>query len=387
VNRQKTINTKKKKLFYVENLRILLSALVVIVHVSCTYGGPGGWSYMEKGAGIATILPLTILNATSQSFFMGMFFFFGAYFTQKSLQRKGYFRFTKDRVIRLGIPLVLTYFLLSVVTVYLSWPVKHPEYADMSFSALLISGWANGFGVTWFVLALVYFTAVFLLISIFSPSLKNMSQRSLPKVSIAHIILTAVIIGVITFVVRIKYPLFKGSGMSWFPFDLGHFPQYIFLFFLGIVAARYDSDEFISYSQATKLKWFVVFMILVIFPLLFFIGNAHSNGIKAFAGRGTWHSMAYAVWEQVTGFSIMVALLGITRLKWNKQGKVLATLSNSAFAVYVLHPPILVGLSMLFINWDVMLLIKFLSLTPLALLLSFLAGIMVKNIPVLKRIF
>jgi len=387
LNRQKTINTKEKKLYYVENLRILLSALVVIVHVSCTYGGPGGWSYMEKGAGIATILPLTILNATSQSFFMGMFFFFGAYFTQKSLARKGYLRFTKDRVIRLGIPLALTYFFISVFTVYLSWPVKHPEHADMSFSELLTSGWANGFGVTWFVLALGYFTAVFLLVSIFCPSVKSKSQKSLPEFSIVHIILGAVIIGVITFLVRIKYPLFKGSGMSWFPFDLGHFPQYIFLFALGIAAARYDSDEFISYSEARILKWFVVFMILVVFPLLFFLGNAHSNGIKAFAGRGNWHSLAYAVWEQVTGFSIIVALLGITKLKWNKQSKLSALLSKSSFAVYVLHPPILVGLSMLFINWEVMLLIKFLSLTPLALLLSFLAGITVKHIPVLKRIF
>ena len=58
--------SKKPKILYIENLRIVLSVLVVIVHVACTYGGPGGWSYMERGAGIATVLPLTLLNATSQ---------------------------------------------------------------------------------------------------------------------------------------------------------------------------------------------------------------------------------------------------------------------------------------------------------------------------------
>ena len=60
----------KPKIRYIENLRIVLSALVVVVHMACTYGGPGGWAYVEKGAGLGTVLPLTLINATSQSFFM-----------------------------------------------------------------------------------------------------------------------------------------------------------------------------------------------------------------------------------------------------------------------------------------------------------------------------
>lgn len=374
------------RLLYVENLRIILSLLVVIVHMACTYGGPGGWSYTENGAGLGTILPLTILNATSQSFFMGMFFFIGAYFTHLSFQKKGLLKFTKERLIRLGIPLALTFFFLSVLTSYIVWPAKYPKYADLSFPELWNSGRAFNFGVMWFVLALSYFTFLYLVAYWLIPGLRKKEKKPLPEIKSYYILIAAILIGVATFIIRIKFPLFTGNGIKWLPFDLGHFAQYTFLFVFGIIAARYNSDNFISYKQAKKWMWFVIALIVIVFPLLFFIGDAHHNGVKAFAGRGTWHSLAYALWEQLTGISIMVALLGILKRKWNKQCKVAKLLSDSAYAVYVLHPPILVGISVLFINWETMLLIKFLALTPLAIIGSFGVAILVKRIPVLNRI-
>lgn len=387
MNSQKKENTTTPRLLYIENLRIILSALVVIVHVACTYGGPGGWAYTEKGAGIGTILPLTIINATSQSFFMGMFFFISAYFTHLSFQKKGLLKFTKERIIRLGIPLVLTFFFLNVFTAYIAWPAKYPTYADFSFMELWSSGRAFGFGVMWFVLALSYFTFLYLIAYLLIPALKNKQKKKLPTIKWYYILITSILIGVATFLVRIKYPLFKGNGISWMPFDLGHFAQYIFLFVFGIIAARYNSDLFVSFKHAKKWAWFVLFLMFVAFPTLFLIGDAHLNGIKHFAGRGTWHSLAYAIWEQLIGFSIMVALLGILKIKWNKQSKIAKSLSGSAYALYVLHPPVLVGISVLFINWETVLLVKFLALTPLAIVASFGIAILVKQIPVLKRIF
>lgn len=387
---QKRRQLRSPRLLYIENLRILLSALVVVVHVACSYGGPGGWSYMEKGAGLGTILPLTILNATSQSFFMGMFFFIGAYFTHKSFQKKGLLRFVKERIIRLGIPLAIYYFFISVLDSYITWPVKHPGSANLSFVELWLSGRAFSYGVMWFVLALSYFTFLYLIARMLIPSLRDKDTKPLPKIKWYYILLSAVLIGIATYITRIRFPLFKGHLVSFpldLPFDLGHFPQYIFLFILGIIAARYDSDYFVSYKQAKNWLWFVLTMVLLIFPLMFFVGQVHINGVSPFAGRGTWHSLAYSVWEQVTGIAIMVSLMGIFKTKWNWQSKFAGKLSESAFAVYALHPPVLVGISIFFINWDVMLLIKFLALTPLALVGSFVIALLVKRVPVLRKIF
>lgn len=375
------------RLLYIENLRIILSLLVIIVHMACTYGGPGGWSYIEKGAGLGTVLPLTVLNATSQSFFMGMFFFIGAYFTHLSFQRKGFAKFTKERLLRLGIPLAFTYFFLSVFTTYIVLPVKHPEYANLSFVELWQSGKAFGFGVMWFVLALSYFTLLYLIAYSIFPGLRRKEQKPMPKFKSHYILISAVIVGFATYLIRIKYPLFTGNGISWLPFDLGHFAQYIFLFVFGIIAARYNSDNFIGYEQAKRWMWLAIVLVVAVFPLLFFIGNAHINGVKPYAGRGTWHSLAYALWEQITGFSIMVALWGILRQKWNKQCKLARQLSGSAYATYVIHPPVLVAISVLFVNWKTILLLKFLALTPLAVIASFGVAMLIKKIPVLKKIF
>ena len=376
---------RKPRILYVENLRILLSALVVIVHMACTYGGPGGWTYMEPGADLVSIFPLTILNATSQSFFMGMFFFFGAYFTHLSFQKKGFIFFIKDRFIRLVIPLLLTYYFISPFTSYIVWPVKHPEQADLSFADLWTSGRGFGVGVMWFAEALIYFTIFYIIARNLLPWLRRKEKITLPKIKSKHILISSVILGAVTFLARLLFPLFKRNHSL--NFELGHFPQYIFLFVLGIIVARYNSDHLVSYRQAKKWMWFSLSMICIVFPLIFLFGGAQGGDISPYLGGFTWQSLTFSVWEQVTGIAIMVTLMGILKVKWNQQSKLSASLSGSAYAVYVFHPPVLVWISILFINWDAIHLVKFLILTPLALAVSFGVASVIKRLPLLRRIF
>jgi glucan biosynthesis protein C len=378
------LDSKKPKILYIENLRILLSVLVVVVHMACSYGGPGGWAYEEPGAGLGSILPLTILNATSQSFFMGMFFLFGAYFTHLSFQKKGAIRFVKDRFMRLGIPLMLTYYFISPLTRYIVWPIKHPEQVDFSFTELWTSGRAFGVGVMWFAEALIYFTILYMIARMFLPWLRRKEKLSLPKLTSRQIFLSSVLLGIVTFLVRLIFPLFTHNPTN---FTLGHFPQYIFLFILGIVVARYDSDNLVSYRQAKKWMWFSLGMIVIVFPLIFFLGGARGGDIKPYFGGFTWHSLAFSLWEQITGIAIMVTLIGILKVKWNTENKLSQRLSGGAYAVYVFHPPIIVWISIQFMNWEAMHLVKFLILTPLALVASYGVAIAIKRIPVLRKIF
>ena len=304
---------KKPKILYIENLRIVLSALVVIVHMACTYGGPGGWTYMEKGAGFWTVLPLTVLNATSQSFFMGMFFLFGAYFTHLSFQKKGIGRFVKDRFIRLGIPLAITYFLISPFTSWLVWPVKHLDQPALSFIEIWLTGKLFGVGVMWFAEALIYFSILYIFASWVIPWLRKKEKLSLPSIKTWHIIVASVLLGLVTFIARFEFPLFTGSHGT--NFNLGHFPQYIFLFVLGVMAARFDSDRLVSLNQGKKWMWFSLAMIFIGFPVLFFLGGAQGGDISPYFGGTTWQSFGFSMWEQVTGIAIMVALIGIFKEK------------------------------------------------------------------------
>ena len=103
--------------------------------------------------------------------------------------------------------------------------------------------------------------------------------------------------------------------------------------------------------------------------------------ISAFMGGVTWQSLAYALWEQAVGFGMIVALFGIFKMKLNNQGTVAKRLSASAYAVYVFHATILVGLAYLFLNFDIPQFWKFVVLAPVALIVSFVVAHLVKKLP------
>ena len=80
----------RPRLFHIDNLRVLLTILVVLHHLAIAYGGPGDFPYVEEGEmGTVSSILVTLFLAINQSFFMGFFFMVSSYFTPGSLDRKG----------------------------------------------------------------------------------------------------------------------------------------------------------------------------------------------------------------------------------------------------------------------------------------------------------
>ena len=51
------------RLLYIDNLRILLAILVILHHLSSSYGAPGDWYYSEEGQlGAVTSMVLTLFS-------------------------------------------------------------------------------------------------------------------------------------------------------------------------------------------------------------------------------------------------------------------------------------------------------------------------------------
>ena len=134
------------RLFYIDNLRIFLISLVVLLHLNITYGGPGDWYYNESEAGFPEIILQAMFNITNQAFFMGMFFFISAFFTAASIQRKSIGKFLKDRLIRLGIPLLVFYFLLNPLTNFINYRFIKQE--DVNLTGFITNHRAWGFGLS-----------------------------------------------------------------------------------------------------------------------------------------------------------------------------------------------------------------------------------------------
>ena len=101
------------RLLFVDNVRLTLTILVVVFHLAVTYGAEGSWFYRERPVDLVSAVLLSAFVALNQAYFMGLFFFIAGYFVPGALDRKGTWVFLRDRLIRLGIPLVLFCLLIS----------------------------------------------------------------------------------------------------------------------------------------------------------------------------------------------------------------------------------------------------------------------------------
>src|SRR5476651_672498 len=92
---------RSDKLFYIDNIKLLLTVLVILHHTFITYGASGGWYFTQKTSLMVALIPMTVFVSVNQSFFMGFFFFLSAYFAGPSFDKKGSARFVADRLSRL----------------------------------------------------------------------------------------------------------------------------------------------------------------------------------------------------------------------------------------------------------------------------------------------
>jgi peptidoglycan/LPS O-acetylase OafA/YrhL len=370
-----------KRLLYIDNLRIFLIVLVVLHHLLITYGAPGGWYYKESLVEGVAMLPYAMFVATNQSFFMAMFFMISAFFMVPSFDRKGTKKFIIDRLIRLGIPLLIFYFFLNPLTIYIL--VRLRDGAEEGLLYYLSNPGYFGFGPMWFVEALLLFTLVYVAVQSLSKAQPGTTIK-IPFPGTTRILLLAVFLGILTYLVRIYLPV--GWSLDPFNFQLPHFIQYIALFCIGIYA--YRNNWFDQITSRQGIKWFLAaqLLIFVAFPVLFAVGGAAENGADAFMGGLTWQSFAYAVWEQVTGFALTIGLTGLFKQKLNKQNTLTKNLSVDAYTVYIIHAPLLVLLTLLYADFQADPWLKFLILVPISLVVIFIVADVVRRLPLARKI-
>lgn len=368
-----------KRLRYIDNLRIFLIALVILHHLLITYGGPGGWYYQEVEINGPQILIYGMFLATNQSFFMAMFFMISAFFMVPSLNRKGTGMFLKDRLIRLGIPLIVYYFLLHPLTIFIIQKIRY-RY-ESNFFQFLWHEQTFGFGPMWFVEALLYFTIIYVGFQYF---IKPKSDLRINLPSTDKIVLTAIILGVLTFIVRVWLPV--GWAFDPLGFQFPHFVQYIAFFIIGVFAYRNNWFKQITFKRGIRWFWFAQLNIFIVFPALFIIGGALENGEAVFMGGFTWQSFCYAIWEQLNGIALIIGLTGIFKKWFSKQGKIGKALSASAYTAYIIHAPVLVYITLDVSGYQMHPIIKFIIVAPISLFVIFTLSDLIRRMPIIKKV-
>lgn len=374
-------NSNSSKIGYVDNLKVVLTVLVIMHHAFITYGAPGGWYYAEKTTQKAALIPMTLFVATNQAFFMGFFFFLSAYFTESSYNKKGALKFLGDRLKRLGIPLVFYSLVLSPVLSYLVYRFAYGNHITYLQYLGGFHSWID-FGVLWFVAALLLFSVLYVAVRLWFDSRPLPVSQNPPGV--LAVVLFASILAIGSYLVRWIFPV--GWVLKPVGFQLGHFTQYVALFALGIIASRGKWLSSVGFKFGKSFGAMVAVMIVLLFPALFAVVTITKSPIDTLNGNGNWQSLMYAFWEQFTGIFIIAALLGIARQKWNDQSVFFKRLSRLTFCVYIFHPLVLISLSMLLRPWGVDPAVKLLVVAPSAVIGSFLLAALLVKLPGVKGI-
>lgn len=372
---------KKKRNYYIDNLRILLTSLVVLHHLAISYGAPGLWYYNEVNTGLVSSILLALFVATNQAFFMGMFFMISAYFLEKSWNKKSKQQVIRAKLKRLGIPLVLYVFTISPILIFLTR--RFDQGKIMSITEFFKNENWFTLGPLWFVVALFLFTTVALLLKINNRDF-SILKSDLKIPSNAKTASFAMVIGILSFLVRIWFPV--GWVLDPVGFQLAHFPQYVALFYIGIIASENNWLEQITYKQGSNWMKFVAVFIFVLFPIVFYVGGAVENGTEPFMGGLGWQSFLFCIWEQMVGVGMIIGLIGIFKEKYNEQSSQLKIASASAYTVYIIHPLILVVGALMIKNLEMDSTFKFLILAPVVLLICFKMANVIRKFPYLRQV-
>ena len=392
----KTVTTTKtsagSRMLYIDNLRILLTVLVILHHLAIGYGGLGSWYYQEAGpmSDVGEIL-MVFFAGINQAFFMGFFFLISSYFTPGSVDRKGSWVYIKDRLIRLGIPLIFYIICLAPIIKYAT------SRSVIRFNASLFqSFWTSSInyiksypdigidvGPLWFVLTLLVFSIVYGLGRLVINPASTLSRGETQTPGNMAIALFALGVGLVTFTVRIWLPI---GWEYWllhlqFPF----FPQYIAMLTVGILA--YRRNWFAGITATMGKQWAVTAVAaVVVFTLIFQLGEGFDRNLLLMRGGLRWQSLALAIWEQVICVSVVISLIAWFRRRFNQQGVVTQGLSGAAYAAYIFHAPVIVLLAVSLRRARMDLGLKFLWVAPFAVALSFLVGYLFKQLPGARRI-
>jgi surface polysaccharide O-acyltransferase-like enzyme len=368
-----------QKIYYLDHVKLLLTVLVILHHAFIAYGGNGGWYYKQPATDLRVVLPLTVLISTNQSFFMGLFFLLSAYFIEPSLKRKGISVYLKDRFKRLGIPLLFCSFLLSPIINYLVYHFGKLKKVTLIQYLSNYNDWVD-FGVLWFVLALLLFTLIFVALY----KLKLTGNRSISKLHAGNVLLFAAGLSFVTYLFRMLFP--ADGALQPVGFHLGHFPQYIAMFIIGILARRGKLAESLDLKMAKRFAWLAAAILITGFPLMLYIKTITNAPASNFNGGVNLESFIYSFYEQMLGVSIIVALIGIIKYKWNQPSKFLTMQSRNSFAVYIFHPLVLVVISLILSRVYTTPTIKLAIAAPAAVVGSFVLAAGIMRIPGVNKV-
>ncbi|WP_426611568.1 acyltransferase family protein [Bradyrhizobium sp. McL0616] len=353
----------KSRLLFIDNIRWSMIILVLSMHACDTYSPFGNWYYVDRQAtSFGTALFFGIYQSFLQAFFMAALFFIAGYFAAGAFDRKGFPRFARDRLLRLGLPTLLYMFVIGPLTQYfLSWTWGNGGFGHQWLTHLEDGEWLSETGPMWF-------CAVLLLFSLLYGPVRLSGWRE-PNVTLHGTVIALFIVAMAaaTFAVRVAVHA-DASVLNVHPGDVA---QYVLMFAAG--ALGYRGNWIAQLAERSCIRWGLLALALAVplFAALVLFGGGLSGDTTLYAGGFNLVSAGKCLWEALVCAGMGLVMLAVYRRYFDTQGPVAKWLSDNAFGVYLIHPPILIGFALLLHTLPLGAIAKVSLLTLLAAIGSF----------------
>jgi fucose 4-O-acetylase-like acetyltransferase len=330
------------RILFVDNVRWVMILLVLSMHAAVTYSPFGSWYYREHPpVGMAGTAVFGTYQAVLQGFFMALLFFVSGYFVPKSYDAKGPRSFLAGRLYRLGLPTLLFVAVLGPLTEYLVHPWPLATLGSRLAAYLLSGAFLGATGPLWFCVALLIFTGAYAAWRAAAPAVRPAASGE-ARITPVGVALAVLAIAVATFATRLVFPV----GSAVLNMQLCYFPSYIIMFAAGVAASRHDWIRTVSDRFAWTAAAICVGAAMLAWAPLLALGGALSGRMALLNGGFAWQSAGMSLWEALICVGMSFGVLAGFRAWLPAQGRFVKFMSDNAFAVYVVHPPILVALAL-----------------------------------------
>jgi len=379
------------RLYFLDNLRIALTILVIAHHVGQAYGPTGGAWPIQEATRAGILGPFFTVN---RSFFMSLFFLISGYLMVMSYDRSRPVAFVKGRVLRLGVPLAAFFLLVIPLQQYLCHRLTG-DLGTMSFGRYYIdcyfggaeppAGWEGrwpelNFGHLWYVEHLLLFSLCYAI-------LRSLRLR-LPQTDLAQakppgsliVVLFALVLAFASATVRIWYPIDRWIGfLGFIQVAFADVPRDLSFFILGAVA--YRRQWFLSFPHRTGRTWLLVGVSLTVLWYAYVMGLRHLFPI----GR-TAMTIAYPIWEALLCCGMCIGLLYWFRERLNYQNWWSKALAEGQYAAYLFHVPVIVLAQYAIAETALPPFTKFLLVTAVGVPLTFLLAHGIRQPALVRRV-
>ena len=337
-----------QRLYYLDNLKVCLTVLVIMHHAGQAYGDGGEWAYTPSNP--AEFLPwIWHFFSTNAAFFMGLYFFISGYFVPRSFDKQGTKLFIQKKLLRLGVPLLFMGALFGLLT-------GKPEIGHM-----------------WFVESLLVFCLIYALIR---RGVKPIDKDCDSKPTIIGLLIVALLMGVGSYFIRQVSPQdhwIWPFGIIPLPMEPAHYLQYVMMFVLGILAYRFQWLN--KMSNGTGMTALLIGIALA-------VGNYLRDG-------GPWNAFVwqwFGIYESLMCVFISFGLIWFFRQFISATSRFWQWCAAQSYGAYVFHLLLMLVLQNIVDGIWMGAFGKFLFIGVVTTILSFLLTWIVKMIPGVKRV-